>query len=116
MRVIDAHTEGEPTRVILDGGPELGGGSVAAMAERLERDHRDFCRGVLLEPRGHDAIVGALLVPSAVPDCVTGVIYFNPAGFYESSKKWIDGLSDQGCRLTGIIALVLGTVIISWIQ
>lgn len=80
MRVIDAHTEGEPTRVILDGGPNLGGGTVAAMAERLERDHRDFCRGVLLEPRGHDAIVGAMLVPAAEPDCVTGVIYFNPAG------------------------------------
>lgn len=48
---------------------------------------------------------------------VKGVlIYFNPAGIYESSKKWIDGLSDQGYRLTGIIALVLGTVVISWIQ
>ena len=80
MRVIDAHTEGEPTRVILDGGPRLGDGPVAEMALRLERDHREFCRAVLIEPRGHDAVVGALLVPSALPDCVTGVIYFNPAG------------------------------------
>ena len=80
MRVIDSHTEGEPTRVILDGGPDLGTGTVAELAARLEQEHQDFCRGVLLEPRGHDAIVGALLVPASDSDCATGVIYFNPAG------------------------------------
>jgi len=48
---------------------------------------------------------------------VKGVlIYFNPGGLYEKSKQWLFGLSDQGCRLIGIIALVLGTVVISWIQ
>jgi uncharacterized protein YjeT (DUF2065 family) len=44
------------------------------------------------------------------------LIYFNPGGLFEISKKWLDTLSDQGCRLVGIIALVLGTVVISWIQ
>lgn len=48
---------------------------------------------------------------------VKGVlIYFNPGGLFELSKTWLEGLSDQGYRLTGIIALVLGTVVISWIQ
>ncbi len=80
MRVVDSHTEGEPTRVILEGGPELGAGSFAERAARFERMHRDFRSGVLLQPRGHDAMVGALLVPTSAPDCATGVIYFNPVG------------------------------------
>ncbi|WP_068314501.1 proline racemase family protein [Polycladidibacter hongkongensis] len=80
MRVIDSHTAGEPTRLVLEGGPSLGDGSLAERALRLEQEHGDFCKAVLLEPRGHDAIVGALLVPANAPDCVTGVIYFNPAG------------------------------------
>ena len=77
MRVIDSHTAGEPTRVVLDGGPDLGSGTLAERATRLEAEHLDFCASVVLEPRGHDAIIGALLVPPSDPDCVAGVIYFN---------------------------------------
>ncbi len=77
MRVIDSHTAGEPTRVVLDGGPDLGSGTLAERAARLEAEHLDFCASVVLEPRGHDAIIGALLVPPSDPDCVAGVIYFN---------------------------------------
>ena len=77
MRVIDSHTAGEPTRVILDGGPDLGGGSFAERAARLEAEHRGFCTSVLCEPRGHDAMVGALLVPPSHSDCAAGVIFFN---------------------------------------
>ncbi len=77
MRVIDSHTAGEPTRVVLDGGPDLGSGSLAERAARLEAEHLDFCASVVLEPRGHDAIIGALLVPPSDPECVAGVIYFN---------------------------------------
>lgn len=80
MRVIDSHTAGEPTRVIVAGGPDLGDGPLAERADRLARDHKDFCASVLLEPRGHDAMVGALLVAPCQPDCVAGVIYFNPVG------------------------------------
>ena len=48
---------------------------------------------------------------------VKGVlIYFNPGGLFEISKDWLDTLSSQGYRLVGIIALVLGTVVISWVQ
>jgi len=77
MRVIDSHTAGEPTRVVLDGGPDLGSGSLAERAARLEAEHLDFCASVVLEPRGHDAIIGALLVPPDDPACAAGVIYFN---------------------------------------
>jgi len=44
------------------------------------------------------------------------MIYFNPGGLFDLSRDWLFGLSDQGYRLMGIIALVLGTVVISWIQ
>jgi proline racemase len=77
MRVIDSHTAGEPTRVVLDGGPDLGSGTLAERAARLEAKHLDFCASVVLEPRGHDAIIGALLVPPSEPACAAGVIYFN---------------------------------------
>ncbi|MFC4216923.1 proline racemase family protein [Pseudophaeobacter arcticus] len=80
MRVIDSHTGGEPTRLILNGGPDLGSGSLADRAARVQAEHGDFCASVLLEPRGHDAMVGALLLPPQDPACVAAVIYFNPAG------------------------------------
>lgn len=77
MRVIDSHTAGEPTRVVIEGGPDLGSGSLAERAARLEVEHIDFCASVVLEPRGHDAIIGALLLPPTREDCVAAVIYFN---------------------------------------
>lgn len=77
MRIIDSHTAGEPTRVVIEGGPDLGAGSLAERATRLETDFADFCASVVLEPRGHDAVVGALLLPPTNPDCAAAVIYFN---------------------------------------
>ena len=81
LRYIDSHTEGEPTRVILDGGPDLGDGPLAERVKRLADHHDDFRRSVILEPRGHDAIVGALLCKPTAPGCATGVIFFNTTGY-----------------------------------
>ncbi len=77
MHVIDSHTGGEPTRVILDGGPDLGSGPLSERARRLARDHQAFYNAVMMEPRGQPAMVGALLVEPTDPGCVTGVIYFD---------------------------------------
>ena len=77
LRVIDSHTGGEPTRVVIEGGPDLGPGTVAEKAARL-RDEHDWLRSsVCNEPRGHEAMVGALLVEPHAPDCCCGVIFFN---------------------------------------
>ena len=81
MRVIDSHTEGEPTRVVIDGGPDLGDGPLQERLQRFADEHDDFRRTVILEPRGSDAIVGALLVPPTRDDCAAGVIYFNNTGY-----------------------------------
>lgn len=77
LHVIDSHTEGEPTRVVISGGPDLGTGTMAEKAARLRENHDGLRRAVCNEPRGHDAMVGALLCEPNEPDCVCGVIFFN---------------------------------------
>jgi len=81
LRVIDSHTGGEPTRVIVEGGPDLGSGSLAERRERFHR-HADHYRSAMAnEPRGSDPVVGALLCPPSDPSCTAGVIFFNNVGY-----------------------------------
>ncbi|MDC0658722.1 proline racemase family protein [Leisingera sp. SS27] len=77
MHVVDSHTGGEPTRVILEGGPDLGTGPLAERARRLAVEHMGFCHAVMREPRGQPAMVGALLVHPTDPTCAAGVLYFD---------------------------------------
>lgn len=77
ISIIDSHTGGEPTRVVVSGGPDLGGGSVADKLRVFREQHDRFRRAVVNEPRGSDVLVGALLVEPADKSCVTGVIYFD---------------------------------------
>lgn len=80
VRVIDSHTEGEPTRVVVEGVEGLERGSVAERAAEF-RARWDWLRsGIVNEPRGSDAVVGALLMPASGPRAVTGVVFFNNVG------------------------------------
>jgi 4-hydroxyproline epimerase len=81
VRVIDSHTGGEPTRTVISGGPELGHDSLAARLERFKCEFDDFRSAVVNEPRGSDAVVGALLCPPVDSSCATGVIFFNNVGY-----------------------------------
>lgn len=81
ISVIDSHTGGEPTRIIIEGGPELGKGSMAERLETFRRDFDDIRSAVINEPRGSDVIVGALLCKPVDPDCVAGIIFFNNVSF-----------------------------------
>jgi 4-hydroxyproline epimerase len=81
VQVIDSHTAGEPTRVVIDGGPDLGRGP---LTERLAcfRDQYDYFRsGVVNEPRGSDVVVGAILLEPFDRRCEAAVIYFNNVGY-----------------------------------
>ncbi|MFK7601016.1 proline racemase family protein [Deinococcus sp. SM5_A1] len=80
LSFVDSHSAGEPTRVVLDGFPELPGETLAQQREALGRDFDRWRTLVNLEPRGNDVLVSALLLPPKAPDCVAGVIYFNNAG------------------------------------
>jgi len=81
VSVIDSHTGGEPTRVVIDGGPELGSGSVPDRLKCFREKHDSFRSAVVNEPRGSDVMVGAILVPATESGCVTGVIFFNNVGY-----------------------------------
>jgi 4-hydroxyproline epimerase len=81
MGFVDSHTAGEPTRVVIDGGPDLGGGSVADQAARLRGWHDWLRSAAVNEPRGSDVLVGALLCPPADPSASAGVIFFNNVGY-----------------------------------
>jgi proline racemase len=78
--VVDSHTGGEPTRIVVSGGPDLGGGTVADQLEQFRKHHDAFRCAVVNEPRGSDVLVGALLCPPCDPSAATGVIFFNNVG------------------------------------
>lgn len=90
--VIDSHTEGEPTRVVIGGAPDLGGGSVAAQAQVFGSRFAAFRSSIVHEPRGSDAWVGALIVPPASPGAVCGVIFFNNVGLLHACGHGTIGL------------------------
>ena len=81
IKAIDSHTGGEPTRVVVAGGPDLGGGSVAERAVRFRERFDGFRSATVNEPRGNDAIVGALLCQPSDPTCDAGVIFYNNVGY-----------------------------------
>jgi 4-hydroxyproline epimerase len=81
ISVIDSHTGGEPTRVVLDGGPDLGGGPLAQRRERFRQEFDRFRSAIVNEPRGSDVMVGALLVEPEDQTCAAGVIFFNNVGY-----------------------------------
>jgi len=80
IRVLDSHTGGEPTRLVLDGGPDLGIGPLDERAARFRRDFDSYRSAIVNEPRGSDTVVGALLVPPHRANCDLGVIFFNNVG------------------------------------
>src|SRR5580658_3820471 len=81
IHAIDSHTAGEPTRIVISGGPELGGGPMAERLERLRTQHDDFRSAIVNEPRGSDVLVGALLCEPVDPSNACGVLYFNSVGY-----------------------------------
>jgi 4-hydroxyproline epimerase len=81
LSVVDSHTAGEPTRVVIEGGPDLGSGGIAKRLERFRAEHDHFRSGIVNEPRGSDVVVGALLCEPDDASCAAGVIFFNNVGY-----------------------------------
>jgi len=80
IQYIDLHTEGEPTRVITSGFPDLGAGSIRQRCEFMKKNFSELCSGIVREPRGHEAMVAALLLEPVDQSCDHGVIFFNNVG------------------------------------
>jgi 4-hydroxyproline epimerase len=81
IHIVDSHTGGEPTRVVIEGGPPLGGGSMAGRLALFREQFDHFRSAMVNEPRGSDALVGALLCEPADQTCLAGVIFFNNTGY-----------------------------------
>lgn len=79
--VIDSHTGGEPTRTVLSGVPDLGPGTMRQRLDVFRTQYDRFRSAIVNEPRGNDAIVGALLLTPVDPSCITGVVFFNNVGY-----------------------------------
>lgn len=81
VQIVDSHTAGEPTRVVVAGGPDLGRDALAVRLQRFAAEHDDFRSTVVNEPRGSDVLVGALLCEPVDQSCAAGVIFFNNVGY-----------------------------------
>ena len=81
LNVIDSHTGGEPTRLVVSGGPDLGNGTLAERLDVFRTRFDDWRSGIVTEPRGSDVVVGALLCEPDAVDCAAGVIFFNNVGY-----------------------------------
>ncbi len=81
IEIVDSHTEGEPTRVVVSGWPLPAGHTMLEIRESLRREQDALRRAVVCEPRGHDAIVGALLTPPVHEGSLAGVVFFNDVGY-----------------------------------
>src|SRR5215472_9627931 len=81
IRVIDSHTGGEPTRLVISGAPDLGNGSISERLDRFRSQYDCFRSAVVNEPRGSDVVVGALLCEPLDRESAAGVIFFNNVGY-----------------------------------
>jgi 4-hydroxyproline epimerase len=81
IHVIDSHTGGEPTRVVMSGGPDLGPGSLSQRLQRFRRDYDCLRSAIVNEPRGSDVLVGALLCEPLDSASTAAVIFFNNVGY-----------------------------------
>lgn len=115
MRLIDSHTGGEPTRVLIEGLPELPG-SVHDRQSAL-RDEHDWIRSsVCREPRSSEVAVGAALFPPSVPGCLADVVFFNNVGYLGmcghgtigvcSTLAWLGRAKEGGHRLNTVAGVV----------
>lgn len=105
LKALESHAAGEPTRIVYEGFPDLGSGSMSDRRERLATEFDHLRRGIILEPRGSDVLVGALLQTPVDPSCDAGVIFFNNAGVLNmcghGTMCFVRGLDHLGMKPRG---------------
>ncbi|MBK9707400.1 MAG: 4-hydroxyproline epimerase [Acidobacteria bacterium] len=120
VQVIDSHTGGEPTRVVISGGPDLGNGTMAERLERFRAEHDNFRSAAVNEPRGSDVVVGALLCEPVDAACAAGVIFFNNVGYLGmcghgtiglvTTLAWLDRIKPGDHRIETPVGTVTATL------
>ncbi|MFN7672556.1 MAG: proline racemase family protein [Planctomycetota bacterium] len=102
LQGVDSHTAGEPTRIVTGGLPPIPGATMAEKRAALQRDCDHLRRALVLEPRGHDAIVLAYLLPPCAPGAHLGVVFANDAGYL--------GMCGHGAIGVATVAVAMGMV------
>lgn len=92
IEVIDSHTGGEPTRIVISGWPQPPGATMLERREYLRRHHDRLRAAVVCEPRGHNAIVGGLLTPPIDSESMAGIVFFNDVGYLGMCGHGLIGL------------------------
>jgi 4-hydroxyproline epimerase len=121
IRVIDSHTGGEPTRIIVDGGPNLGRGPLNERLSRFRDRFDDIRAAVINEPRGSDVLVGGLLCEPYDPTCSAGIIFFNNTGYLNMcghgtiglvvTLAWMKKLGPGSHRIETPVGVVTATLL-----
>lgn len=104
VQVVDSHTEGEPTRVVIGGAPDLPSGTAAERLQVLRERFGTFRSSVLSEPRGFDAMVGALLLEPQRETAIAQVVFFNNIGYLGGCVHGTIGVTET-LRHLGRIAI-----------
>jgi 4-hydroxyproline epimerase len=81
VKTVDSHTAGEPTRVVIAGGPDLGSGDLQSKLHILRTQYDRFRTATIAEPRGSDVVVGALLCEPSDSSAAAAVIFYNDVGY-----------------------------------
>jgi trans-L-3-hydroxyproline dehydratase len=81
VSTVEMHTGGEPTRIIVDGWPALSAPTLLGKRRECLERHDHLRRGLMLEPRGHDGMYGALLVEPDHPDADLAVLFMHNEGY-----------------------------------
>jgi proline racemase len=102
IQAVDSHTAGEPTRIVTGGLPAIAGATMLEKRGALQRDFDHVRRALVLEPRGHDAIVLAFLLPPCAPGAHLGVVFANDAGYL--------GMCGHGAIGVATVAVAMGMV------
>ena len=121
LKVIDSHTGGEPTRIIVEGGPNLGTGSLRERLNIFREQFDDIRSAVINEPRGSDVLVGGLLCTPTDPTCAAGIIFFNNTGYLHMcghgtiglmvTLRWMKQLGPGAHRIETPVGIVTATLL-----
>lgn len=121
IRVIDSHTGGEPTRIIVEGGPDLGSGPLRERLNIFRERFDDIRSAVINEPRGSDVLVGGLLCKPTDPTCAAGIIFFNNTGYLHMcghgtiglmvTLHWMKQLGPGSHRIETTVGVVTATLL-----
>jgi proline racemase len=98
IRTLEAHTAGEPLRIVLSGFPEVPGDTILAK-RRYVRANLDHLRTALMwEPRGHADMYGALVTPPVRPGSHLGVLFMHNEGYSSMCGHGVIGLATAVCE------------------